>query len=402
MVRKRGIALAVSFLIFGEEFPSCGRLMGITREGVLHMKKILAICLAVALAATVFLLPVGALSDWFPPTEEDVTMMRSTLNEVIAEYNKSHGGTGRLTATIEFNGHRVLAHITGQVTGATRAFSDDTLPWLNEFRINWDARLHGNVADGALIQARDITFLSNACVQTNGTAISAYQVSIYSGRIIGDIYHPHGTVTIGGDASVSGNLYVEGSIRILDEAMLTGNIYRERSESRWGGGTFVSGNATVHAYEIAGYITIEDYAAVNLENTHLLRNLYRHPTATANFIGQLSGYILEERQSHKSNYTIVGDVVANLFMVSHNQTLIIPEGASLTARDFSASRTSVMIEGSLVVTERINLNHANVAIYGTLCMRQVDVRHINRATVTGPNRRQVRPTWQQTILGWFC
>ncbi|MCL2445590.1 MAG: hypothetical protein FWD06_02335 [Oscillospiraceae bacterium] len=375
------------------------------------MKKILAICLAVALLAGLFVLPAGALSDWFPPTEEQTNEMRDAFIELIANYNANHGGTGRLTVTVENDGSQVLAHVTGQVIGATRAFSDDALPWLNDFRIHWDARLHGNVADGALIQARDITFLSNACVRTNGIAVSAYRVNTQGGRLVGDIYHPFGTIRIGGNAIVSGNLYVGGSIQILDEAMLTGNIYRERSESRWVGGTFVSGNATVHAYEIAGYITIEDYAIVNLENTHLLRNLYIHATANANFIDQLSGYILEERWTPANEqpwfagrtYTIVGDVVVNLFMVSHNQTLTIPEGASLTARSFSASRLSiVVIEGSLIVTERIILNQANVAIYGTLCMRQVDVRHINRTTVTGPNRRQVRPAWQQTILGWFC
>lgn len=374
------------------------------------MRKILAILLALALLATMFVLSAGAWSDWSAPTQEQVATMRSAFNDLISEFNRSHGGTGRLAATVETDGSQVWAHVTGQVTGATRAFSDDALPWLNDFKIHWNARLHGNVANGALIQARDITFLANACLRTNGTAVSAYRVGMQGGRIVGDIHHPFGTATIGGDASVSGNLHVEGSIRILDDAMLVGNIYKERSESRWGGGTFVSGNATVCAYKIAGYITIEDYATVNLENISLLRNLYIHATANANFIDQLKGHILEERWTPaseqpwfaESTYTIVGDVTDNLFMVSHTGTLIIPEGASLTVRDFSASRGTVVIEGSLEVTERINLNNANVAIYGSLCIQQVQYRHINRATVTGPNRWQVRPLWQQAIIRRFC
>lgn len=280
----------------------------------------------------------------YEPTNREMEGAVAAVFQAVKAYNRSHGGTGKLSAhtTVDSTGWVdsieqicTTVHITGEVTGAAKGI---VIPcrFLNSnyFHIRWEARLEGNTAGEPLVQCNNIYVEEFAEIRTDGCALSGDSVDVYEASVTGDIRSPS---------------------CFLGSTDFTGSIYSDYLNIVWG--------SVVRAKEIA---VTEEFqigadTEIYLENVELLRNsrIKIEPGAKLDFADRLHDTVLfrqiEEEEGLADyivyEYTFVGDVESDedeYYMC--NGSYIIPEGSSLTVPgNLHLSYGTIYIAGELHV-----------------------------------------------------
>jgi|GEM_PF-6143082 len=261
-------------------------------------RKILAICLCLALLAAVFALPAGA---WFSvPPSLDSEMVAQVFAAVEA-FNRNHGGQGRLTVALEESNSSPCCEIlliTGTVTGATRG-----LDLQDGYGIRWQATLEGNPTNGEpLLRAESIDLWEGELV-TEGHALEVARLVI-------------------GDSTISGAISVSNSLGI------------------WGDNTL--NDVCVEGVRNAIVTPASAEFAQQLNNVIL--------SAYGSHGGRMNNY-----------YTVVGHVERDFLTIGHNRgfmgnslagRLYIPSGASLSLYRLRLQHEAlVVIDGELEIRE---------------------------------------------------
>jgi len=164
------------------------------------MKKLTSILLALCMMSALVL--VGAFPTKALATEGDYGANLAAVEE----FNKTHGGTGKLFAELGFNEEgQEITIITGEVTGATKGIS--------LLYVAWKAKLSGSTAGEALVKG-DIEIMPGAEIRTDGRAIEVYNYLRVNGGIITAteaIYSDdtdYSIIFIGGGV-ITGDIYIK-------------------------------------------------------------------------------------------------------------------------------------------------------------------------------------------------
>jgi len=277
------------------------------------MKKLVGMLLAIVMVSGLGFSAVAAEAPIESKSAADVT---ATL-AAIEEFNQTHGGQGKLSATVHlFIGTDIpYIIITGQITQATKGLR------LGIIEVHWKAKISGETMNGeALIEGRAISVMDGAEIKTGGIAIDSSEYLVIQGGV------------------------VEGTLRFYNLYLLGGAV---------------KAPSLIPGYAGAGEIRLGPNAQVSVDRVDTLEHsiIRDWSPKSENITGRLTNWI---RGDNTTGLTVIGHVVRSFVELNSHlgipEQLLIPAGTSLTVTGFLLpGEETIIIDGELIMTSPENI-----------------------------------------------